>query len=56
MLKFIAGFIAGIYVTQKFGDQVPDVSQCIEKIANYINNKIEQKNKADKTCKDTNTD
>jgi hypothetical protein len=51
MLKFIAGFIAGIYVTQKFRDQVPDITEYIDKIVNYIDNKIESNNKTDKDNK-----
>ena len=44
MLKFIGGFISGVYVAQQFRDQVPDITKIVNGIKIDMIKKIDEYN------------
>ncbi len=48
MIKYVVGFITGVYVAQQFRDQVPDITKVINGIKSDVETKINEYNKNDK--------
>jgi len=44
MLKFISGFISGVYVAQEFKKEVPDITKIVNGIRDDIKKKMDEYN------------
>lgn len=47
MFRSIISFTAGIYVAQRFRDQVPDITRIVDGVSQDIQNKLAEYNKRD---------
>lgn len=48
MLKFVAGFITGVYVAQQFKYQIPDITKVVNGVKDDIVKKVDEYNKEEK--------
>lgn len=55
MFRTLVSFTAGIYVAQRFRDQVPDITRIVDGVSQDIQNKLAEYNKRDPSIDSSNS-